>query len=1729
MLTHVPRKPVPQRPARRRSRWLRRVVTCICAVTLAASAAPAQDNQNEKRGFDAESLYSVGEIDTVNLFNAGLSMVIPIGGRYPLSAGTSRGLQLVYNGKLWDYRTVLVAPPATFHRIAIPTRVTNTGLGWTLNPGYFLEKNGTSEVPHEWNHSQYVGPDGSQHYFYDQLHLGEDDGDPDVWYTQDNTYLRLTKVNPSLYRIELPNGEIHEFGYQLFDTSTQWRKWFLTSIVDRHGNWMSITYDARGGTWSWVIADQHGRSHTVTLTYFSDIDDYYVTSVDLGAFGGARAIYTFTYEAASIEQGCGATFPMNGVDVRFLTSLTLPSGEAYDMTEGGAHRYWTFCGGGARESGAIKGMRLPTRGQIEWDYAEFQLPHYFEHGSNAAPATSEVRGVRQRRTLDEGGNVLGIWSYRRELVPPPPYNPGDPRGREQRVHVEDPLGHCTTHYFDANPGYTEPVEDSNPFPGWSYSLPFSWEEPRSGGHHLSTQVYDGTDEFGHCSGTLLRTGYVSYEHDVIPSPISTPAGPIFEPLHDSNRRVRSRRTVYPDDGDTFAETTSGDFDGLGHYRDSATGGNFDAGNARQQTTDFNTGLGSYVVDQATNTSTGDFTPPLTTAPWILATFDRRTVTAGSETAVVTTCFDASGFLTRRRSLVGASESEVDLIAVFEPDAAGNVAAERHYGGDLQSVATGPDLCALALPEAPEYEIEHQYAFGARKLSRYLDGGNPMPFNHLDLDIDPSTGMVAASRDTTGIETTFLYDIMGRVTDERPEAGHSGWVKTIYVNATPSANARVEVERQPNGGGPSLVKAQVVYDGLGRIFQEKSELPSEGRAGGVRGEPFGVRETLYNARGDRSSVSEAGLGSPSPKRTDFLEYDPFGRPGRIRPPDGSAHDVTITYAGVRQVSRTSQVATGSDGAETASTLTEIYDRQGRLYRVAEPGTGTTTTYGYDVGSRLSSVAMGGQTRLFDFDNLGFLRSETHPELGTSGNGAVTYSNYDARGNLGRMADDRRTLDSTYDAAERLLTVTSPADGPIKQFIYDTAPTRGLGKVHQAIRHNVLDVPGDGTSSDVDVVVTETYDYAGIDAQVSSVLTTNSFNDLDFLVSQTYEALGRVEDLTYPICQGSAECPSNPLVVRGTYQADYLVAVGVPGAPTAGAAIAYHPSGLWSTLVHGNGVTTTQTADPNGMRRPGRISVSGVSQGTPFDTGTYQYDGSGNIWAMGGDRFEYDLLERLTDSDAHGWQRDFVYDAFGNITRVDTIPPDGPFTSRDVPVSATTNRLTSHGYDGSGNLTDFGGVWTQVYDPVNLAILRDPMPDASQWAAIYTAGDERLATWDFSSGEVVQHWTLRSPSGQILRDFRYGRPAFAEPVFCDGFESGDTSAWSSATGLRDPSLPPAKNGLPSEPGRGSPCPAPPAPEWTVDTSYAYRDGALLADIQAGIVRFYHLDHLGSVRQITGPTAAIAASYNYLPYGKEVDSNIAALQFTGQERDSHLPGDTDDLDYMHARYYSPFFGRFTSVDPVNSADPSLPQSFNKYAYALSSPINYTDPTGNIAFLAVVGAAWAVAEVVGSVADAVEVTQVWLDNNASLGAKLGTTGLAAIGLIAPGGGYSKIDDAVELADDVVDAVKKVPNPHGRLGKQSTREHVAEVATEMKSRGFEVTGGGGKHSEEYIASATGGRKGSAFPDITAEKSGRTLRVNTVDTLKDGITPNARERKNAARIRGLRPKDHLLLIPKPKG
>jgi hypothetical protein len=100
-----------------------------------------------------------------------------------------------------------------------------------------------------------------------------------------------------------------------------------------------------------------------------------------------------------------------------------------------------------------------------------------------------------------------------------------------------------------------------------------------------------------------------------------------------------------------------------------------------------------------------------------------------------------------------------------------------------------------------------------------------------------------------------------------------------------------------------------------------------------------------------------------------------------------------------------------------------------------------------------------------------------------------------------------------------------------------------------------------------------------------------------------------------------------------------------------------------------------------------------------------------------------------------------------------------------------------------------------------------------------------------------------------------------------------------------------------------------------------------------------------------------------------------------------------------------------------------------------------------------------------------------------------------------------------------------GRLGNQTTRDQVADIAGKLKQHGWDITHGGGEGPEEYIPGLNG-RKGSSYPDITATKNGKTLRVNTIDTRADGVTPTTREANSATRIRSQKPDDKLILVPK---
>jgi RHS repeat-associated protein len=107
----------------------------------------------------------------------------------------------------------------------------------------------------------------------------------------------------------------------------------------------------------------------------------------------------------------------------------------------------------------------------------------------------------------------------------------------------------------------------------------------------------------------------------------------------------------------------------------------------------------------------------------------------------------------------------------------------------------------------------------------------------------------------------------------------------------------------------------------------------------------------------------------------------------------------------------------------------------------------------------------------------------------------------------------------------------------------------------------------------------------------------------------------------------------------------------------------------------------------------------------------------------------------------------------------------------------------------------------------------------------------------------------------------------------------------------------------------------------------------------VHILHADWLGSAGLSTLFTGRSVANYTqYAPYGESEDSSTD-LDFTGQFQDT-LSG-LYDFQY---RGYSPAQSRWLNPDPagLGAADPSNPQTWNRYAYVLNKPLGYIDPTG-------------------------------------------------------------------------------------------------------------------------------------------------------------------------------------------
>jgi RHS repeat-associated protein len=283
--------------------------------------------------------------------------------------------------------------------------------------------------------------------------------------------------------------------------------------------------------------------------------------------------------------------------------------------------------------------------------------------------------------------------------------------------------------------------------------------------------------------------------------------------------------------------------------------------------------------------------------------------------------------------------------------------------------------------------------------------------------------------------------------------------------------------------------------------------------------------------------------------------------------------------------------------------------------------------------------------------------------------------------------------------------------------------------------------------------------------------------------------------------------------------------------------------------------------------------------------YSYDGVGNVTGIIDHidsqktrSMQYDNLDRLTTASGPWGPGSFSYDFIGNRT-------SKAIGSSNVSYSygPSDNRLSGYSHDANGNVLQDDN-FTYEYDSENR--LTRVLSGANVIAEYKYDGDGRRIS---KTVEGVTTYYAYGPGLNVLTEFNsQGVPKF------DYIYAGSRNV--ARVNLDANGTPESKT-------------------------------------------FYHTDHLGSNIAMTDATSTVVWDQGYLPFGEPhvgSGSIVNSRQYTGKEFEEET-----GLYYYGARYYHSGLGRFMSIDPA-PANPTDPQSWNRYAYVLNNPYKYVDPDG-------------------------------------------------------------------------------------------------------------------------------------------------------------------------------------------
>jgi RHS repeat-associated protein len=1481
-----------------------------------AAAVKAQSQPNETLpGFKAENVLEARGIDNVNPFSGDPGVVLPLGPEYPLSSAVSWQLKAHYSVKFWNFPDPCPSD-STFHFAYVGGDPT-LGVGWSLQLGYVVQP--LVNYPYV---AYYFSPDGGRHgVAFDASGTG---------ITDDGSHLRIKRYQtPNYFTVEFPNGT-KEFFEQPFLPPTpasasppQYGKDFtnlvgyhetpalrygLTKIQDRFDTIvLKAKYDNPSPSQPTRVIlnpDANDNGPTVSIHWSQtgqpSVSWWVADYVLFPGVGSQQRRVDFGYQFLSFARNPYDISHLNTNPNHPCAADALPSTVPYapmlhiaTFRDGNGSSFapfsYTFDYSDYPGTGELLKITLPTSGTVAYTYAATtgtlcELPSCDPEsstgGSGTAVQTQAIEtfpaniqpfkdyldkslAIQSRVQTDPTTNTAATTNYGRVLI----------------IQCTD--SQCTAgldNKLYRRVDVTEPANDSVGPPQFVSRSYFAVAPPDSdnviaSGEEVDHRQYSGATP---SSTSLLRTLIRCYDHT------TTLCG-----YRDSSGGIQN--------ADHLIEPPAAEITWYGAVPSGSDGGFCVAASTActgVNNANYDPTVGRYPINTLTSRLPGAPTGwtrqttttfnPQTGSKWMLDIISAKRVTENPAPApndiTTNSNFDlTTGFLASSSVTDGANGTRTDA-----------------FGHDPGVWDPKTETVSLGMSSFTDTRaFQHGLILSSQRTT---PAG--IAWRSFDVSRDPATGLITSSRTPyvspqPVLQTSYSYDALGRLTSLTPPGGdvptgvcYDSTIQTTTYRASSVLSCPVDPT-----SGLALTWLQYRYDSLGRLIREIRQMPVGSASN------FAFRVHRYDTAGHPSFISEWGGCGPtpndcgnanSPLGTTSSNFDAFGRAQQVTKADNTITTIDFTDDGVAPSIASSdslrKVTVSVNGA--TSTTTTRKDALGRIVKVTEPNlpgqtTPDDTAYTYNVLDKLVTVSQGSQARTFVYDAFGFLRSEATPEKGS-----VTYSSYDALGNaVTETQNDGTLVNRVFDAAGRLQKTT--AGGSVYQRnCYDGASvacvdgvanggggTNPSGKLTRQYGYNPVSTPT--------LTVTEDFSYNNAAGRLSG--QTTSFDSGSLAPASqawSYNALGLLNQHAHYRVSGA------PFTVRTTYSQALPIAEYVNGIPVV-STVTYAPSGALSGYTTGLGIgsniATAIAQDPTGIPRPYRIS-SQIPGPNPvlFDTGTYSYDGAGNILAMTRsalnlDSFKYDSRSRLCSASLYGaGNQYYAYDRYGNLTSK-TFTNPGTCTSS----AWSNNRVPTATYGGNpglrGDMTLYGGT-SYTYDGL------DRLTSAGGSTYFFDASNERVVKYN-----GLRTYTLRDEGKRVGVEFTDAGSQSRDNVFLG-------------------SLLVASYSNPGVTGNG--------PIWT----------------------FYASDHLGTPRLITGISGAAVENRQSWSYGEDVGSPslFERVRFASMERDTESPSY-----YDHARNEEFNLGRFLAAD-LAQGGVTNPQSWNRYSYVFNDPLRFLDPDG-------------------------------------------------------------------------------------------------------------------------------------------------------------------------------------------